>query len=69
MVDIQKIYEQAESLAKEAEIISSNLADHNPGLQKKNVPLETIQHDIASLTRDYSILYSEIGEKIRNEIL
>ena len=64
---MEKLYKQAKDLAEDAEMITDNLANYNPGIRKKVVPLRVIQHDIATLMRDYSILYGKVGEKIRND--
>lgn len=62
---MKEIYRQSKYLVKDAETISDNLASHNPGTRKKVVPLRTIQCDIATMLREYSILYGKIGEKIK----
>ena len=62
---MKEIYEQSKCLAKDAETISDNLASYNPGTRKNVVPLRTIQYDIATMLREYSILYGKIGEKIK----
>ena len=62
---MKKLYQQADGLTKELQIIADNLAEYNPGLCKRKVPLETIQYDIASLIRDLSRIHAEIGKKIK----
>ena len=65
---MEEIYEQSRNLSKDSEMIADNLASHNPGISKKVVPLRTIQCDIATMLREYSILYGKIGEKIKDDL-
>ena len=64
---MKKLSEQANSLVKELQIIADNLAEYNPGLNRKKVPLSVLQYDIACLGRDLTWLYTEIGAKIKDE--
>lgn len=64
---MEKLFEQATQLIKEAEDISKDIFAYNPGSKCKKVPLRNIQYSIASLMREYSILYSKIGKKIKND--
>lgn len=66
---MKKLFEQASQIAVEVQMIADNLEGHNPGLSKKTVPLEVIQHDVASLARELAGLYGKIGEKIKNDDL
>lgn len=65
---MKKLHEQADTLVKDLQIIADNLAEYNPGLCKKMVPLEVIQCDISALTRELTGLYVDIGKKIKNEV-
>lgn len=64
---MKKLAEEAAQLVIEMQRIADNLADYNPGLVKKKVPLEVIQYDAANLARALDGIHSEIGEKIKNE--
>lgn len=64
---MKEIAEQANNLVKELQIIADNLAEYNPGLNKKKVPLSVIQYDIACLGRDLTWLYTEIGGLVKDE--
>jgi uncharacterized coiled-coil DUF342 family protein len=64
---MKKLFQQATQLMKEAEDINKDLFAYSPGSKCKKVPLRNIQYSIASLMREYSRLYAEIGEKIRND--
>lgn len=65
---MKKLYEQADGLAKELRIIAGNLNEYNPGSCKRKVPLRVVQHNIASLMRELSVLYTDIGEKVKDEL-
>ena len=62
---MKKICEAAEQLEIEGQLIANALSEYNPGLNKKRIPLDCIQHDIAVLMQRYSRIYAEIGEKIK----
>lgn len=62
---MKKIYEQADQLVIEGQIIADNLGQYSPGLSKERIPLEAIQHDVAILMQRYSRVYADIGEKIK----
>jgi len=65
---MKRIAEQSAQLVTDAQIIADNLAEYNPGLCKKKVPLQVIQHDLATLMREFAILYGNIGEKVKDEL-
>ena len=65
---MKRIAEQASSLVRDFQMIADNLAEYNPGLNKKKVPLDILQHDIACLGRELTWLYTEIGKRIKNEL-
>lgn len=64
---MEKLFQQANQLVKEAENIKEDIFAHSPGSNCKKIPLRNIQYSIASLMREYSRLYGEIGEIIRND--
>ena len=64
---MKEIYERVERLVKELQIIADNLAEYNPGLCKKKVPLSVIQYDLACLRRDLTWLYTEIGGLVKDD--
>lgn len=49
---MKNLSKKADILVKDMQIIADNLAEYNPGLCKKKVPLEVIQYDIACLRRE-----------------
>lgn len=58
---MKKLYEHAQQIATEAQILADNLAEYNPGIEKKNkVPLRTLRYNAACLAREFAKLYSEI---------
>lgn len=65
----KELFEHAEYIEKEIGKIVSDLLAYNPGVRNpcKKVPLENIQHDIACSTRHLSILYADIGERIKDD--
>ena len=64
---MEKLFQQATQLIKEAEDISKDIFAYSPGNKCEKVPLRNIQYSIASLMREYSRLYGKVGEKIRND--
>lgn len=57
----------ADKLVGESQDIADAISGHNPGLCKKKVPLENIQQSVSSTIRGFLMLYTDIGEKIRND--
>ena len=66
---MKQIANQANSLAIDMQIIADNLAEYNPGLNKKKVPLSAIQYDLACLGRGLTYLFVEIGKRIKDETI
>lgn len=64
---MRELYEQTNLFIKDVEKIAANLFAYNPGSGQKKVPLENIQHDVATLTKDLTGLYADIGKIIREE--
>lgn len=62
---MKQLFEQADILVKEMQMIADSIGDYNPGLCKNKTPLETIQYDVASLARELVGLHGKIGEKIK----
>ena len=64
---MEKLYNQANQSVNDMQIIADNIFDYNSGLCKRKVPLDTIQYDVACLARELTILYTEIGRKIKDD--
>lgn len=67
---MRELYEQAHQFTKDVENIAANLFAYNPSLQKMKqgrVLLETIQYDVATLTRGLAGLYVDLGKKIKED--
>ena len=67
---MKKLYEQAHQLTKDMEEIATNVFAYNPSITKLRqgkVLLETIQYDVATLTRGLAGLYAELGKKIKED--
>lgn len=56
---MKELYQQAQAIATEAQIIADNLNDYNPGIHKKKVPLEILQTDAGNLTKEFAALYGK----------
>lgn len=65
-ITMKTLFREAEILAKEAENIMIDILVYNPDIRslRKKISIQKIQHKIAILTREYSKLYKELGEKL-----
>jgi len=67
---MKELYEQAHGFIKDIENIAANIFAYNPSirqLKQGKILCETIQYDIATLTRNLSGLYADLGNKIKEE--
>ena len=64
---MKELSEQADQIVRGAKEIAVELFAYNPGSGQKKVSLDHIQHDVATLTRDLTGLYADIGKKIKEE--
>lgn len=62
---MKEIYEQADQLAIEAQIIADNLLAYNPGLGKDKIPLDVLIADIRKLTYEYVKLGVDIAKRYK----
>lgn len=63
---MKKLSEEANQIAIEVRMFADNIGDHNPGLRKHKVPIETLQYDAACLARAFAGIYGKLGEKAKD---
>jgi len=67
---MRELYEQAHQLVEDVENIAANLFALNPGLKnlkQGKILCETIQYDVATLMRNLSGLYADLGKEIKED--